>query len=64
MYTLWVQQDITDDDLGTPWALPGREQLKDDLGTTFPNFARLADTFGKFWHCLGIALLRHMMNRV
>ena len=29
MYTLWVQQDITDDDLGTSWALPG-----DNFGMT------------------------------
>ena len=45
--------------LGTSWALPG-----DNLGGAllWQNLARLVDTFGQFWHCVGIASRPHMMT--
>ena len=47
----WVRLDITDDDLGTFWALPG-----DNLGMTWALlWQNLAKKLGQFCHCVVIA---------
>merc|ERR1712004_91403 len=54
----WVRLGITNDDLGTSWALPGDNlgttwgRLGDDFGTTLAKLGKTLAYSGTLWHTL------------
>merc|ERR1711949_1049 len=57
MVASWVRLGITNDDLGTSWALPG-----DNLGNTLAKLGKTLAYSGTLWHTLAYSvILRHTL---